>query len=399
MEAVKARRASGERRSRPPPPMRPEPVAAGRQAPDAEPIPEPGPRLELIDDLDAARPAWDALAATIASPFATWDWADAWWRQWGRPGTLALYACGRADGSRAALLPLCRSGRGPLCALRWVGHGSGDQLGPVCAPADRPLAARALGAALAAEQRGVLLAERLAAEEGWATLLEGIVVRREPNPVLPLGGDWEAYLATRSANFRQAVRRRERRLARAHALRYRLADDPRRLADDLDVLLALHAARFGSRSSVLGARTHAFHHDLAARALAGGWLRLWLLELDGRPAAAWYGFRCGGREWYYQAGWDPAYARHAVGFVLLCHTVRAAMHDGMTEYRFLRGGEAFKERFGPRDDGLVTMGVAHGRLGRTGLLAARKVLCAPPHSPIGRVARRLAGRAGWMGAT
>jgi CelD/BcsL family acetyltransferase involved in cellulose biosynthesis len=348
-----------------------------------------------VSGLDAARPAWEALAA--ASPFATWAWADAWWRQWGRPGTLALYACIRPDGSYAALLPLCRAGRGPLRALRWIGHSAGDQLGPVCAPADRPLAARALGAALDAE-RGVLLAEHLPVEDGWARLLDGVVLRREPSPALALAGDWNAYLASRSANFRQALRRRERRLARAHVLRYRLADDPARLSQDLDVLFSMHAARFGARSSVLGGRTRAFHHDLASRALAGGWLRLWLLELDGRPAAAWYGFRCGGREWYYQAGWDPARARDAVGFVLLGHTVRAAMQDGMTEYRFLRGGEAFKERFGPHDDGLVTIGLARGRTGRAVLATARAALRPRPHSLIGRTVRRLAGRAGWAGA-
>jgi CelD/BcsL family acetyltransferase involved in cellulose biosynthesis len=126
---------------------------------------------------------------------------------------------------------------------------------------------------------------------------------------------------------------------------------------------------------------------------------LWLLELDGRPAAAWYGFRCGGREWYYQAGWDPAHARDAVGFVLLGHTVRAATQDGMTEYRFLRGGEAFKERFGPRDDGLVTVGLARGPAGRAVLAAARAALRPRPQSPVGRAIRRLAGRAGWTGAS
>ena len=355
------------------------------------------PRPDVVDDLCALRGEWEELEPGAASPFATWAWADAWWRQWGRPGALAVRACRHPDGSLAAILPLCRAGRGPLRTLRWIGHGPGDELGPVCSPAGRPLAARALSAAVDDEGR-LLLAERLPVEDGWETLLEGVVLRREPSPALALGGDWDAYLASRSANFRQALRRRERRLARDHGLRFRLADDPARLVGDLEVLFALHAARFGTRSSVLGARTRAFHHDLAARALAGGWLRLWMLELDGRPAAAWYGFRTGGREWYYQAGWDPARARDGVGFVLLAHSVRAAMLDGMTEYRFLRGGEAFKARFGPRDDGLVTVGLARGAGGRALLAAARTVLTTTPDSPAGRAARKLAGRAGWAGA-
>jgi hypothetical protein len=108
-----------------------------------------------------------------------------------------------------------------------------------------------------------------------------------------------AVPASRSPNLRQQVRRRERRLARAHDLHYRLADDPTPLQRDLDTLFALHTARWGPRST-FGAR-EAFHREFATHALAQGWLRLWFLELDGRPRAAWYGFRFGGAESYCRA--------------------------------------------------------------------------------------------------
>src|SRR4051794_33830976 len=149
-----------------------------------------GCATDVVDDLAELRPEWERLAGAAATPFATWAWTDAWWRQWGRPGRLAVRACRREDGSLAAILPLCRAGRGPLRALRFIGHGRGDELGPVCARADRPAAARALARALAAE-RGVMLAERLPAGDGWDALLGGVVLRREPSPVLGLNGDWE----------------------------------------------------------------------------------------------------------------------------------------------------------------------------------------------------------------
>jgi CelD/BcsL family acetyltransferase involved in cellulose biosynthesis len=353
--------------------------------------------MEPVGELSEVRRDWENLAGAACTPFATWAWADAWWRQWGASRRLVVRTCTRGDGSVAAILPLCRAGRGPLRTLRWIGHGPGDELGPICRPADKPLAARALERTLDAEG-GVMLAERLPGDGGWEALLDGVVLRREPSPVLSLDGDWDTYLASRSANFRQTLRRRERRLARAHRVRFRLADAPERLARDVDLLFDLNAARFGARSSILGARTRAFHHDIAARALAGGWLRLWILEVDGRPAAAWYGFRTSGREWYYQAGWDPAWARDGIGLVLLAHSVRAATQDGMTEYRFLRGGEAFKARFGPRDAGLLTLGLASGPGGRALLAAARAILRAAPDSATGRLARRVAARAGWAGA-
>ena len=56
-----------------------------------------------------------------------------------------------------------------------------------------------------------------------------MLVGQESSPVLSLAGrGWEDILAARSANFRQQVRRRERKLAQAHELRFRLSVTPNR---------------------------------------------------------------------------------------------------------------------------------------------------------------------------
>jgi CelD/BcsL family acetyltransferase involved in cellulose biosynthesis len=59
-----------------------------------------------------------------------------------------------------------------------------------------------------------------------------------------------------------------------------------------------------------------------------------------------------------------------VGFVLLAHSIREAMRDGMREYRLLRGGEPYKARFSSRDPGLETIAVPHGVRGAAALGAA-----------------------------
>jgi CelD/BcsL family acetyltransferase involved in cellulose biosynthesis len=65
------------------------------------------------------------------------------------------------------------------------------------------------------------------------------------------------------------------------------------------------------------------------------------------------------------------YERHSVGFVLLAHSVRAAMEEGAAEYRFGRGAESFKNRFASADPGLETVLLARGRTGLAALEAAR----------------------------
>lgn len=350
-----------------------------------------GLRLETWPDLDAAREAWRPLAERVGNPFASWEWVSTWWRHFGRGRSLQATACRRRDGSVAAILPLCAESIGPLRVLRFLGHGVGDHLGPICAPEDRPAAASALREVLATSGCRILLAERLPAEEGWRGRLGGAVVKRDSSPTLRIGGmSWDDYLNARSANFRSQVRRRERKLAREHQLRFRLADDLKRLDDDFGTFLALHGARWGEAESraFRGERAD-FHRDFAARALERGWLRLVFLELDDRPVAAWYGLRFGQADWYYQAGRDPAWRDGHVGSVLLAHTVRQAFEDGMREYRFLRGGEGYKCRFTEDDPGLETLVAGRGVGGRLAVLGAERASSLP--APARRAVTRALG--------
>jgi len=321
-------------------------------------------RIESVDDLESLRAEWQEPAARSRNVFATWEWASTWWRHFGAGRELRLASC-RARDAVTAILPLHVQKRGPLRILRFLGHGEGDQLGPVCDPVDTPAAAGALGSALEQDGWDVFIGEELPGGEPWDELLRGRVARRSESPVLSLDQpSWDDLLGARSANLRQQVRRFERRLER-EGLGYRLADEAS-LSGDLDSLFALHAARWpGSRWF---AGSEPFHRDFAAVALERGWLRLWILELAGRPAAAWLGYRFQGVESYYQAGRDPAWERESIGLVLLAHTIRQALEDGMQEYRFLRGGESYKYRFATEDPGLITVIRAKGPLGAAALV-------------------------------
>jgi CelD/BcsL family acetyltransferase involved in cellulose biosynthesis len=324
-----------------------------------------------INGFEDVGPDWDALAQASGNVFATPEWLTTWYRHLGADQELRLYTV-RDEGRLIALLPLVLWRRRAPRVLRFAGHGPSDLMGPVCASADRPAAAAALKQVLAEGGWDVLLAERLPAGSG----LDGPVLQQEPSPVLSIDGmSWDDYLASKSSNFRQQARRRERKLAKEHDLSFRLSDDPDRLDADLDALFRLHDDRWSGEGS--GAlqedRRLAFHRDFARTALERGWLRLWLLELDGRVAAAWYGLRYAGRELYYQAGRDPELEREAVGFVLLVHSIREAFNDGMREYDFLRGGEGYKDRFTDDETVVETRAAARGPLGRVTVAVAPRM--------------------------
>ena len=305
--------------------------------------------LERPEDLGDE---WDALAAVTGSAFATSTFHRTWWEHYARGRRLELSAVRRDDGTLAAILPLYHWRERPQ-VLRFVGDGVGDELGPIAAPADRDLAARALREAVG---RRLLVGERLPGE-GWDAAVGGSLVLREGSPLVHLGqASWDEFLALRSSNFRQQLRRRERALFRDHDARFRLTSSPDELDRDFSSLVHLHRARWHEGTSFL--RHERFHRAFAARALDEGMLRLWLLEIGETPVAAWLGFRVGRVESFYQAGRDPAWDHASVGLVLLAHSIRAALEDGLGEYRFLRGAEPYKYRFADEDPGVETIVVA-----------------------------------------
>jgi CelD/BcsL family acetyltransferase involved in cellulose biosynthesis len=334
---------------------------------------------------DELRPGWTNLASFSAGIFATWEWADAWWRHYGRGAELLLHACRDADGALVAVVPLYVWQRWPLRVLRFIGHGPSDELGPVTAPTGDSPGHAALRLTLERLDWNVFFGELLPFDLDWAELAGGRVWRRESTPRMLLAADgWPAYLAERSAGFRQQIGRRRRRLEELGA-RYRLADAAS-LDHDLDTLFALHRARWGGRRTDFV--DSPFQREINRTALARGWLRLWLLELGGRPIAAWHGFSVGGVVSYYQAGRDPDYDHLAPGFALMAHSVEQAFREDASEYRFGRGDEAFKFRFGAEATVRDAVAIPRGSAGRLALYGAGAARAARNHLSASRVLRR-----------
>lgn len=329
--------------------------------------------VSYAPSLDAVKPAeWRRLAESAGHVFATREWLLPWWRHYGK-ARRQLIGVVRTGGNLTAIVPLYEWWKGGIPVLRFVGHGPSDQLGPICAPPSDATAAAAVREAVCAVplRRFVLLAENVAGEQHFGDLTGARSLYREASPVLRFEhNSWDEFLEERGRNFRQQVRRFPRKLSQLGTVSYRLATDPERLPRDLDTLFQLHRKRWGGTETDF-LRAAPFHRQFAAQALEQGWLRLWFLELDGKPVAALHGFRFAGVESAYQSGRDPALGQQPVGFVLLSHAVREALTDGMGEYRFLRGGEAYKERFSTSDPGLETYGLPRGAPGQLMLAAAK----------------------------
>ncbi len=324
-----------------------------------------GPRLRAMADRGTAAhepqalaeesvvDAWRELAVLRSNPFLTPEWSATAAQAY--PGERPATIVWREGGEVRGVLPLVAAARRPLAMLRFPAARRADWTGPGCRVEDEG----AMGAAVAAlldrgwGSRQALRLDRVDLGSAWPAALAGgdLAAIAGRDDVLPFiafdDGGYESYLAARSRNFRSQLGRRRRKLEREHALDFRMTTDPDALDTDLDTFFALHDERFASRGEASsqdeGARRHL--RLFAAAALERGWLRLWIAEADGAPAAAWYGWRIGERYCYALAGLRQSFEPLALGTVLLAHTIEQAAGEGAAIYDLMWGDEGYKSRF------------------------------------------------------
>jgi len=234
---------------------------------------------------------------------------------------------------------------------------------------------------------GAQLAGRLALE-GWATAAGpgGLC------PVIALAGHtWDSYLATLGSAHRANVRRRLRAAGQQFQMRFeQVTSEPLR-REALEALGRFHQQRFGAAggsTAFLTPALRAFQDDATRRALARGWLRMYVLWLNDAPAAVMYGFFYNRQFYFYQHGFDERYGRNSVGLVVMALTIRAAIEEGAEAFDLLWGEEPYKWLW-TRD----TRTLAQIQLFQPGVAGWIHERVIETRRRLGRLARRVSGNA------
>jgi len=329
-------------------------------------------RLEPLSAIDEARAEWTSLAAASGNPFLTPEWCAPWLDHAATEATPRLFAALRGGETVVMVALVIVRGR-YVRKARFLGFGAANELGPICAVEDLELGGEALRLVLEATRRewDVFHGETLPGA-GWPGRLGAIPVGNEGSPLVQgPWPSWDDYLATRSHNFRGELRRKERRLLE-RGLVERDVSEVDELGPALDALFELHRLRWGPAASPFFAGLEGFHRAFAEIAFARGWLRLRLLELDGRVVSVTHGFRFGDGEWSYQFGRDPALDSSSLGLVASAQAIRGAFAQGARAFKLGPGRQPYKLRFATGDPGLQTVGIARSLRGWGSLLAARR---------------------------
>jgi CelD/BcsL family acetyltransferase involved in cellulose biosynthesis len=316
-------------------------------------------RIRTADELAALAPEWNCLAGGI--PFRRHEWMATWQRCYG--GELFVVAVRTSSGALVGIAPwyVDRSlpnGR----VVRFLGSGEAcsDYLGILATPEFAAPAVDAVADYLcgsAADAWDSIELEGVDADEPTIRRLVAAVQQRDALVVerpglncwrLALPESWEAYLAGVSKSHRKQLRRIETRLldtnrATLHSVRTE-AELPAAWPTFVDLHQRRRAA-LGEKGCFASPRFAAFHEEVARRFAANGALRLDLLQMDGKPAAAEYHFAGGGVAFAYQAGVAPELMEEEPGRTITVALIRRAIEDGLSAIDFLRGDEPYKAHF------------------------------------------------------
>jgi CelD/BcsL family acetyltransferase involved in cellulose biosynthesis len=337
--------------------------------------------LTAPEGLSEIEADWRLLAEARENAFVSPEWFRCWWSRFGDEHVPLVVAVRAADGRLAGVLPLVEARGGRPRMARFAGAALGDYFHPAAVRGEEVAVARAAAAALrdAGGSWSTLRLDHVGAEaEWWRELAEAgsppLATVTQGSSTLPFasirGLSWDQYLGGKSSNFRQQVRRRERRLVSDHGGRLRDHATESELERGLEVFFDLHERRWRGGSTLASPRAKQFLTDFAVSAMRRGWMRLPVLEADGAPVAALYGWRIGGRYAGYQTGLDPNWQQHSVGFVLWAMCLRAAIEEGAAVFDMMLGDQPYKSRFGDQEEPVRTLTLVRSRHGDRVLISA-----------------------------
>jgi CelD/BcsL family acetyltransferase involved in cellulose biosynthesis len=311
------------------------------------------------------REEWAELleASESACVFLTWEWLHTWWKHLAGGRRLSILAVRRGS-ELIALAPFCLqpvslSRARSFSVLEFLGSGfaGSDYLDVIVRKDSGAEALQALTSWLAARRLPLKLANARKGGSAAAVLLTGLrekgwsAAETKTNicPFIPLAGaTWNSYLASLSAEHRYTFNRKWRCLTRDYEVRFEQAHTPERCRETIDLLIAQHNTRWrarGGSDAFHTANLVAFHREWTQLALRRGWLRLYVLRLDEKPAACVYGLLYRGTFYFYQSSFDADYARASVGLVAMGLAIRNAIGEGAVEYDLLHGDETYKSHW------------------------------------------------------
>ncbi len=176
---------------------------------------------------------------------------------------------------------------------------------------------------------------------------EALLERENVSYELTLPATWEDYLGRLKGTERHEIRRKLKRLNEAGRTEFRTVNNSRQeLGHAIDTFLRLFESNRPDKADFLTSQRASFFRAVAEAMAEAGLLKLSILELDARPAAAVMCFHDPTTVYLYNNGYDNRFRSLSVGMLSKVLSIREALQEGKKRFDFLKGPEAYKRRLG-----------------------------------------------------
>jgi len=320
-------------------------------------------RIDNLDRFETLAPEWAGVTRESSqhSPFLSHDWFRCCWRACStlrRPEVLLV----EDSAGPVGFVPLVRwKGTMHRVPVRFVGMLDApdtpftDWL--TVGPPERVVEAVLTDLARRRDW-DVLALSGLPTGSPTVKALEAYLPRRfrwhrlEPirSPYVDVSRTWDEFWTAKSQRFKKTVRSVRNRLLKAGTVRVEEHRNARAGSAILQEVIAVSGRSWkAGRGVAIANMPHMpeFFQELSERASLNGWLRLWILRLDGRAVATEYQLEADGQVYALRADFDASVPTDLSPGTHLSGEILHALfeRDGVHEYNMGPGENAYKQRW------------------------------------------------------
>ena len=318
------------------------------------------------DEFSRYRDPWNRLldASCSESFFLKWEWIYTFWETMDRDDA-ELQVCLFHEGSRlVGIAPLYAYSstfmKIPVRKLAFLGDRvAGDYMDIIAEPGYEETCCREVMRRLRRQYPAaydVLELDGLCADSILYRYLQsgndadkGFCLQpRFDCPRTILAASYDKYMQGLSASTRYALGRKQRKLERACGKAVTRHLDLVNNPHMLDVLFDLHRKRWNSMEGKQSTFSSSYRESFNSRLLQrleedDGFFSC--MSVDDEPVSILYIFLYKNNAFFYQNGWNPAFAAYGVGLLNIQQAIEYAIGAGCRTFDFLRGEEEYKYKF------------------------------------------------------
>jgi CelD/BcsL family acetyltransferase involved in cellulose biosynthesis len=167
------------------------------------------------------------------------------------------------------------------------------------------------------------------------------------SPYANLPGNWEDYLKSLETKQRHELRRKMRRLNEMGAVDYRVKNTAS--PENIEIFFKLFRESREDKAQFLSPQMENYFRLLLGSTAGADYLRLNMLDYNGKPIAATICFDYNDEMLLYNSGFDREYSWLSAGLVSKAMAIEDSIKLGRAKFDFLKGSEEYKYHLGGLD--------------------------------------------------